>query len=422
MTADDKSGERTSETYPLRDAVECTPRRGLANFLSKLQAGDDVRIAYLGGSITAQEGWRVKTLAWFQNAYPGARISEINAAISGTGSGLGAFRLKQDVLRYGPDLLFIEFAVNDSGYQPASVVRSMEGIVRKAWRALPDLDICFVYTLAFETMLKQLQQNKYPPTASAMEAVADHYGIPSIHLGLEIARLEQAGRLVFQGKVPVSAEEKAALGGKLLFSEDAVHPLVETGHVVYAQVVARSMEQFARISAAEPGRHALGQPLASNNWEFARMLPLSSAALSVGWSRMTPSAANLAGRFGHFMPELWQAEPGESLAFSFHGTTAWIYDLMGPDCGAVRVKVDDQPERECLRIDAWGEDHRICWLEAATALPEGEHTITITVSGEMPDKEHILFERSRPDFAAHPEKYAGTTWYASALLLIGEVI
>jgi len=68
--------------------------------------GGEVRIAYLGGSITAQEGWRPKTLNWFQEQFPSAKVSQINAAIGGTGSDLGVFRLKQDVLDQRPDLLF----------------------------------------------------------------------------------------------------------------------------------------------------------------------------------------------------------------------------------------------------------------------------------------------------------------------------
>ena len=96
-------------------AQECRPRAGLPNFLAKANTpGAAVKIGYLGGSITAQNGWRPKTLAHFQKTWPQAKFSEINAAIGGTGSDLGVFRLKQDVLDHQPDLLFVEFAVNDA--------------------------------------------------------------------------------------------------------------------------------------------------------------------------------------------------------------------------------------------------------------------------------------------------------------------
>lgn len=408
--------------YSLRPAVECTPRGGLPNLFARLRAGQPVSVAYLGGSITAQAGWRVYSLQWLRRAWPDAEITEVNAAISGTGSGLGAFRLQHDVLQHKPDLLFIEFAVNDSGYPQQVAVRGMEGIVRQARRVLPELDICFVYTLAFESMLHELQAGRYPPTASAMEAVADHYALPSIHLGLEIARLEAAGRLVFQGTLPATDAGRAALGDRMLFSEDGVHPLVETGHVVYGEVLARSLERIAETPGVQPGPRLLPAPLAADNMEHARMLPLAQAGLSAGWRRLDPAANALIQRFGGFMPELWVGGKGESLSFRFRGTTAWLYDLVGPDCGALRVKVDDQPEQTRLRFDAWCEDHRICWLEAASGLPEGEHTVTITVDGQMPDKRGILFERSRADYDANPAKYAPTNWYAGSLLLIGELL
>ena len=62
------------DDIPLAPAVEGTARAGLPNFYAKLEAGQVVRIAYLGGSITAQEGWRPKTLAYFQKYFPKAKI------------------------------------------------------------------------------------------------------------------------------------------------------------------------------------------------------------------------------------------------------------------------------------------------------------------------------------------------------------
>ncbi len=92
--------------------------------------GRHMRIAYLGGSITAQEGWRPRSLQWFRQQFPSATVEEINAAIGGTGSDLGVFRLRRDVLEARPDLLFVEFAVNDGGAATAQIHRCMEGIVR----------------------------------------------------------------------------------------------------------------------------------------------------------------------------------------------------------------------------------------------------------------------------------------------------
>jgi hypothetical protein len=70
-------------------------------------------------------------------AYPDAGFSEPNATIGGTGSDLGVFRLNQDVLDHKPDLMFIEFAVNDGGAALERIQRRMEG----NRRTLFDMDI-----------------------------------------------------------------------------------------------------------------------------------------------------------------------------------------------------------------------------------------------------------------------------------------
>lgn len=409
--------------YPLRDAVEFTPRHGLPNFLAKLAAGKEVKIAYFGGSITAADGWRGKTLRWFQAKYPNARLSEVNAAIGGTGSGLGVFRLGHDVLQFKPDLMFVEFAVNDGGAAPLSIHRSMEGIVRQSWKALPEMDICYVYTVAHEGMMNDLKNGKYPRAASAMEELADHYGIPSIHMGLEIAALEKAGKLVFKAPRPQTDAEKAALGGKMVFSSDGVHPFSDTGHEVYTQVVARCMEKIAVLPEAKVGPHVLGAPLVADNWEAAKMVPLSRAKLSAGWQKLDPASDPRAKSFGQRMAELWKAEkPGETLSFAFRGTSAGVYDLLGPDCGQVRVTLDDRPESVRPRIDPYCTYHRIASLDLGSGLPDGLHTVTVTVDSQVPDKMKILFEHNRPDMEKNPAKYAGTTWYAGAIMLIGDLV
>ena len=90
----------------------------MGNVLKKLRDGQPVKIAYLGGSITAAKGWRIKTREWFSQEFPKAKVSEIHAAIGGTGSNLGVYRVQRDALKYKPDLLFVEFAVNDGGAPP----------------------------------------------------------------------------------------------------------------------------------------------------------------------------------------------------------------------------------------------------------------------------------------------------------------
>jgi hypothetical protein len=398
-------------------AEECRPRGGLPNVSEKLRNGAEVRVAYLGGSITAQDGWRPKTVDWLRQQFPDAKLSEINAAIGGTGSDLGVFRLKHDVLDHHPDLLFVEFAVNDSGASPGQIYRCMEGIVRQTWKNDPRTDICFVYTLA-GNMLQTLQEGRFPRSASAMEKVADHYGIPSIQMGMEVARLEKAGKLIFKGDKPKTEAERAALGDRILFSPDAVHPYTDTGHQLYLEAVVRSFAGIQRVG--QPGPHILPAPFVADNWEKARMIPLDKAQLSSGWRKLDAPTNSLARSFGEWLPGLWEArKPGESVSFRFRGTTALIYDLLGPDCGQVTVALDDRPAAVKPRFDAYCTYHRLATLSVGEGLSDTVHTVRITIHPDSPDKAKILSERGEK--IDDPKRFDGTAWYAGGILLIGEL-
>ena len=404
--------------FPLREATECRARGGLPNVLAKMAAGETVRIGYLGGSITAQSGWRPKSKKWFQEQYPQATISEINAAIGGTGSGLGVFRLDYDVLQYKPDLLFVEFAVNDNGLDPEKIFRSMEGIVRKTWRANPETDICFVYTIA-HNMLPRFEAGVFPRTASVFEAIADHYAIPSIHMGYDVAKQTREGTVVFKAPQPKTDEEKAALDGKVLFSSDGVHPHPDGGHDLYLAAIVRSMALIKEQGS--PGPHALVTPIKADNWEDATLLPLDSAALSGDWTKLDPAADSMAKRFGHRMPALWRAtQPGASVTFTFKGTYAAIYDLVGPDCGQITLQVDSDEPKTRPRFDAYCTYHRLASFTIASDLPDTAHTVTLTIHPDQPDKAAILSQRNQT--IDDPKRYDGTTWYAGGIMIRGALV
>lgn len=407
---------RAADDFPLVKAEECRPRAGLPNFLAKAKGGGAVRVGYLGGSITAAPGWRPKSLAWFKEKFPAATFSEINAAIGGTGSDLGAFRVKHDVLDQKPDLLFVEFAVNDGGAAPDSIHRTMEGIVRQTWKADPGTDICFVYTLA-QNQLADLDRGFFQRSASAMEGVADHYGIPSIHFGLEVSKLSREGKLTFKGEKP---KDWKPSDSPILFSTDGVHPLTETGHELYLQAIVRSLAPI-QAASGRPAPHPVGAPLRADNWEHAKMLPITPDMLSGTWEKLDPAKDDRAKSFAGRMGDLWKATaPGATLTFSFNGTFASVYDLLGPDGGQVAVKLDDQPGKSVNRIDGYCTYHRIAKLDIGT-VPAGKHTVTMTLKPEAPDKAKILFEHNRPDLEKNPGKYKDNVWHAASLFLLGDL-
>jgi len=409
-----------ADDLPLVVAQECRPRSGLPNFLAKAgTAGAGIKIAYFGGSITAQNGWRPKTLALFKTTYPDAKFSEINAAIGGTGSDLGVFRLKQDVLDKNPDLLFVEFAVNDGGAPPEQIFRCMEGIVRQTWKALPTCDICFVYTIT-EQLVPPLLDGKFQRSASAMEKIADAYGIPTIHMSMEVARLAKEGKLLWKAKLPKTDEEKKSVGDNVVFAPDGVHPYPETGHELYLQAIVRSLPAMKEASKTT-GPHKLPPPFIATNFENAKLLPLTEATLSSGFALLDPKTDAFGKRWAERMTTLHKGtKPGETITFKFKGTRCAIYDIIGPDCGQIIITLDDKPAQTVARFDSYCVYHRLATLIVGIDLPDAVHTVKLEIHPEPPDKLKILAQRNEK--MDKPERFNDTAFYPGAIMLVGDLI
>lgn len=418
----------------IRKPVELNVRGGLPNFYQKLESGKPVKIAYFGGSITAQNGWRPQSLDYFRKLYPNNKIDQIHAAIGGTGSELGAFRLEQDVLRHKPDLVFVEFAVNDSGSGPYHIRQSMEGIVRHIRRTLPLTDICFIYTLTARD-IKDLQAGKAKRSTSTMEEIADFYQIPSVNFGPEVARLEKEGKLVMKtsdkGVTKVSGKElnldsdiNVTKDGKIPFSYDGVHPYQNTGHVIYTGVLKRSLPLIAK--AGKPGPYRLGAPMVKDNYEYATMVSPDHPGIRLsGPVEKLPKTKAPANLFQNRTPGgiCLKLSPGAELEFKFKGSKVNLYDLLGPGCGTLEITVDNGKPRKQKRVDPYCTYYRLArTFVFENANTNAVHTVRIKVLDEPIDKRAILFERNRAFYDKNTEKYKPLDAYIGAIQIVGEIV
>lgn len=372
-----------AQTDSLLPAKELSVRNGLPNFFAKIKAGKSVRIAFLGGSITrAGNGYRDQLLNWFRNQYPGNRFEEIMAAVSGTGSDFGACRVQQHVIDHQPDLVFIEFAVNDNRMLMQLVRETMEGIVRQIWKAGATTDICFIYTLAAENCAL-LQKGKFPSSASAMEAVAAHYNIPSIHMGLAVVNEIAKGDLVMAGK----KEEQSVIP---IFSVDGVHPLPETGHKIYTQVLASNLLQMQENTV--PAKHVLPPALEQHNWSNAGMTRSWKHTRFTGHWQLTDSVTK-GKEYFQLLPRVYGTkEANASMKVRFKGTRFGLADIMGPGTAAIEIIIDQQAPRVINRFDAFSTYYRLNYF-IISDLPPGKHVATIKLARDKIDKAAILKTR-----------------------------
>lgn len=369
----------------------------------------ELRVAYLGGSITAAgNGWRTLTTEFLQTLFPKRKVIEIAAGLPGTGSNLGACRLDYDVLRHRPDLLFVEFAVNDTGVPPDRIERTIEGIVRHTWRANPRTDICFIYTVS-TPHLASLEAGDFPPSTRAMEAVAAHYQVPSLHLGVEVVHRVAAGSLVFKGP--------AAPDAATTFSLDGVHPTA-AGHRIYFETISRALPALLKSTASVP--HALPAPLHSDNWENASLLLLDAVARTGDWIQVAPDDPNLRGATKSLLPPTWRAvTPGSALTFEFHGRSFGLLGIAAPDSGEFRVTVDDLPPITATFFDAYVSP-TFCrqreWF-FPSELADGTHHVRIELLSTTVAKAEIKAKAGKPLDDLAP--YAANTLTLCGALIVG---
>lgn len=394
------------------EVVEFKMRGSLPNFNWKASKGDSVKVAYLGGSITAQNGWRVLSFKWFKERFPQARFSEINAAIGGTGSDFGVFRLNDHVLKFKPDLVFVEFAVNDGNTPAEKIIRSMEGIVRQIWQHSPLTDICFVYTITQQELESELK-GQLPVSVAAMEQVADKYHIPTINFGCEVTKLVKGNQLIMKG---IGLE----LNGIKVFSSDGVHPYTETGHLVYFNILKRCFGKMIPVNGSKSKKHPLPEPIAKDCFSNTKMIDINQAMLTKNWQIITASDQTVMQAFGNYVKTFGKAsESGETLTIRFKGRTIGAYDIMGPDAGKVIVEIDGLIRDTISRFDPFCTYRRMNYF-LIDHLENKEHLVVFRVLADPFDKALIL--KKNGNVIGNPIDYNENIWYVGKVLLDGRLI
>lgn len=100
----------------------CAPGAGVAatpadplpvNVFKHLQAGTSQTVVVYGTSLSQIAEWPKALKAYFDKQFPG-KVAFINASMSGQQSNWGVSNLEKRVLAKKPDLVLIEFSINDS--------------------------------------------------------------------------------------------------------------------------------------------------------------------------------------------------------------------------------------------------------------------------------------------------------------------
>ena len=388
-------------------------RNGLPNFNHKIQEKDSLSIVFLGGSITNHQGYRVQICDWLKTQYKDIRFKAINSGIGGTGSDLGVFRTDRDVLRHHPDLVFIEFAVNDAKSDSLLICHSMEGIVRKIWAQNPYTDICFLYTLN-ETMLDDLKAGRKYRSVRYMERIADYYDIPSVNFADDVMALMDKGELIFKGDAKKDYEDK------IVFTNDGTHPTYDGGHPIYTKTLSHALLQMDK---AQQKAHPLRAALYPGNYEKAKMIPISNVSRSDGWKILPKSDkafTHFQGNPNEIQPVWESSNPNDSINICFEGSRIGVFDLIGPSSGGMSVKIDSNEPFYVRRFDKYCADRNRANYCLFETLKNEKHTVVIRPNNQRFEKSEIYQTNNK--VIPESEYFNEFNTYIGCILLVGDIL
>ena len=161
----------------------------LCSKIKKAQNGEEVKIAYLGGSITegvnkADTCYAKRSFDYFAETFgTGDNVKYINKGLSGTSSVVGLIRAQYDILNDKPDVIFIEFSVNDNAGELCK--KSFEGLVKQCLSQDNDPAVIILVNRSKGGNTMQEQ----------MGAVGKNYDVPVISMDIALTKAFESGLL-----------------------------------------------------------------------------------------------------------------------------------------------------------------------------------------------------------------------------------
>lgn len=363
---------------PALQGVERQTRRNIGAFFDKLRAGAPVTIAYLGGSITAGDGasspdrtsFRALVTEWLRKNYPKSEITELNAAINSTGvsggSLYGSLRARRDVVAYKPDLVFVEFAVNDTNEIEISAQKAVEGLLRQLLIVAQPPEVVMLYATSYKRGVR----------AEWHEAVAAHYQLPSINLQ------DQVWAMIDEGKVKLAEFWPGASRGSAPW-KDGVTPS-DAGHKLYADLIISFLAEQQKLTATPIPRN-LPPPLISDEMNYGEFKAIVEIKPQRGSARERGANWRVEPNNDRALPSelLVSDRPGAQVEYYFDGAVIGVSYRTGPDGGTIECLIDGRPAPAPLtRIDTYSRTPQLGARIVASGLSPGEHKLTIRVLSE----------------------------------------
>ncbi|MBO5726500.1 MAG: hypothetical protein J6S00_05520 [Clostridia bacterium] len=330
-------------------------KRTLDNTVYKLKKNKKLNVLYFGGSVTSGVGstgdnsWAKQSEKWLKETYPDAEINITNSAIGGTGVYYGVFRADSYVFAHKPDLIFIEFALNDAyeGFYYAQSAYYMEMLIKTINQKLPQTDVIILLTTDKGKVGEEYEE------MAAHKAVAEHYGIPWIDLGAELAKTVKAGS-----------------GNWEDYILDWAHPN-DKGYAAYSTAVINGLKSLLSVDGKALKNHTLPKEdfiVGGINMNY-RVIAPKDLKVDSNW--------NVGSRKVHaFTSVMRPTVAGSTCTIEFEGNSFGMYI----DCekgNTVVATIDGKEKKTFVNPDDEGGNEKLIFDN----LAPGKHQVEIKYNG-----------------------------------------
>ena len=238
----------------------------LKNLMKRAANGESLVIGFLGGSITQgslsstpKTCYAYLVYEWWKKSFPNAAFSFVNGGIGGTTSHYGGARAWKDVLCYRPDIVTVDFSVNDDANE--FFEETYEGMLRRLLAA-PSAPAVVVLNNAFYDIGKNAQNYH--------NRIADHYGIPHVSIKDTVYPDVESGKIVRADITPDNLHPNDK-GHRLVADEickllDSIKAEMEEETIAGENIEGKSTKTEASV--------LLPAPLTENACEHSRLIQI----------------------------------------------------------------------------------------------------------------------------------------------------
>lgn len=339
----------------------------LVAVMRKAERKEPVTIAVIGGSITegtisrgeqdreyrARKPYATLFFDWWRQKFPGTEFHFINAGIGATNSYLGVHRVQRDVLDQHPDLVLIEFSVNDESSMKAKI--AYDNLVRRILQDEAEPAV----------ILMLMAQTNGASAQVPHAAVGKHYRLPMISYKNVIERLIADG---------VYSEDD--------LSGDEVHPSA-LGHMIAGGLLRLRLDEVYAERMDRPNPVAFDMLPATK--EMYRNARIRDSSDLIPEETGTFKAKNVFSRF----PNGWQTTGGKG-GFVFTESFAtlgvvWLKQTNGKN-GRADIYVDGicKATLDGDFTGGWGDYAET--KEIYTSREPSEHRVEIIMHEGSEDK------------------------------------